>query len=90
VSTDIIRRILQDYFKFDVNFVMNITDVDDKIILAARQQHLLADWLAKHKEVDQDVRDTTLQAFAAYLKKNLEFIHLMHTRKRSNEHTGMS
>lgn len=30
VSTDIIRRILRDYFGFDVKFVMNITDVDDK------------------------------------------------------------
>ncbi|QRD85287.1 Cysteinyl-tRNA synthetase [Aspergillus flavus] len=30
-STDIIRRILKDYFKFDVEFVMNITDVDDKL-----------------------------------------------------------
>jgi len=41
VSTDIIRRIMQDYFKFNVNFVMNITDVDDKIILRARQHYLL-------------------------------------------------
>lgn len=31
VTTDIIRRIMRDYFKFDVNFVMNITDVDDKV-----------------------------------------------------------
>ena len=31
VSTDIIRRIMKDYFKYDVNFVMNITDVDDKV-----------------------------------------------------------
>lgn len=31
VSTDIIRRIMRDYFKFDVKFVMNITDVDDKV-----------------------------------------------------------
>lgn len=31
VSTDIIRRIMQDYFKYDVKFVMNITDVDDKV-----------------------------------------------------------
>ena len=50
---------------------MNITDVDDKIILAARQQHLLSQWLAKQKEVDEDVRDTTRQASAAYLQKNL-------------------
>jgi len=33
VTTDIIRRILQDYFGWDVNFVMNITDVDDKVLL---------------------------------------------------------
>ncbi|EGP85470.1 unnamed protein product [Zymoseptoria tritici ST99CH_3D1] len=74
VSQDIIRRIMQDYFKFDVNFVMNITDVDDKIILAARQQHLLAQFLAKHTEVDEEVRTTTTEAFKAYLKKNLPLI----------------
>lgn len=34
VSTDILRRIMRDYFKFDVRFVMNITDVDDKVCLA--------------------------------------------------------
>ena len=31
VSTDIIRRIMRDYFKYNVKFVMNITDVDDKV-----------------------------------------------------------
>ena len=31
VSTDIIRRIMRDYFKYDVRFVMNITDIDDKV-----------------------------------------------------------
>lgn len=25
------RRILRDYFGYEVNFVMNITDVDDKV-----------------------------------------------------------
>ncbi|KAB5558375.1 tRNA synthetases class I (C) catalytic domain-containing protein [Coniochaeta sp. 2T2.1] len=39
VSTDIIRRIMRDYFQLPIKFVMNITDVDDKIILRARQQH---------------------------------------------------
>ena len=29
VSTDIVRRILKDYFGFKVKFVMNITDIDD-------------------------------------------------------------
>lgn len=31
VSTDILRRIMRDYFHYDVHFVMNITDVDDKV-----------------------------------------------------------
>jgi hypothetical protein len=36
VSTDILRRILRDYFGFDLRFVMNITDVDDKISMWLR------------------------------------------------------
>lgn len=39
MSTDILRRIMKDYFKFDVNFVMNITDVDDKVCCRAGQSH---------------------------------------------------
>ena len=31
VSTDIIRRIMRDYFKFNVQYVQNVTDVDDKV-----------------------------------------------------------
>jgi len=31
VSTDIIRRVMRDYFNYNVRFVMNITDVDDKV-----------------------------------------------------------
>jgi hypothetical protein len=31
VSTDIIRRILINFFGYDVKFVMNITDIDDKV-----------------------------------------------------------
>lgn len=71
VTVDIIRRIMTDYMGYDVNFVMNITDVDDKIILAARQQHLYARWLARFKEVNTEVRDTTKKAFDAYIRKNL-------------------
>ncbi|KAG9294593.1 hypothetical protein G9A89_008072 [Geosiphon pyriformis] len=40
VTIDIIRRILSDYFRYDVFFVMNITDIDDKIILRARHKYL--------------------------------------------------
>ncbi|KAI7935855.1 hypothetical protein MJO28_016726 [Puccinia striiformis f. sp. tritici] len=41
VTQDILRRITRDYFNYRVKFVMNITDIDDKIIQRARQQHLI-------------------------------------------------
>lgn len=31
LTQDVVRRILQDYFGYDVNFVMNVTDIDDKV-----------------------------------------------------------
>ncbi len=31
MTQDIIRRILVDYFGYDVHCVMNITDIDDKV-----------------------------------------------------------
>lgn len=32
LSFDIVRRVLMDYFNYDVLYVMNVTDIDDKII----------------------------------------------------------
>lgn len=40
ISFDILRRVLADYFNYNVLYVMNITDVDDKIIKRARQSYL--------------------------------------------------
>ena len=36
VSQDILRRIMSDYFGYDVHFVMNITDIDNKARSGAR------------------------------------------------------
>lgn len=38
VSFDILRRIMTDYFGYNVKLVMNITDVDDKIIRKSNEQ----------------------------------------------------
>lgn len=35
VTTDVLRRIMRDYFGFEVRFVQNVTDVDDKVCAAA-------------------------------------------------------
>ncbi|KAI1300639.1 cysteinyl-tRNA synthetase [Xylaria venustula] len=75
VSTDIIRRIMQDYFGFNVKFVMNTTDIDDKIILQARRQYLLARFKKEHATQDGSVSDSVLAeakaAFRQYIGKNL-------------------
>ncbi|KAJ9271608.1 hypothetical protein DTO212C5_2400 [Paecilomyces variotii] len=74
VSTDILRRILKDYFKFDVKFVMNITDIDDKIILRARQRHLFALYLQENQTVTPKVLSTAQLAYRSYIKSNLPLI----------------
>lgn len=84
VSTDIIRRILKDYFKFDVKFVMNITDVDDKIILRARQQYLLRRFRESSPSSDE-VHKRALAAYSAYIKKNADRLLTDETPQKYSE-----
>jgi cysteinyl-tRNA synthetase len=74
VTIDVLRRILAGYFGYHLRFVQNITDVDDKIILRGRQQYLLADFKAKNPKVTDGLINTTIQAFDAYVKKNLSLL----------------
>ena len=40
LTFDILRRILSDYFHYEVCMQLNVTDIDDKIILKARKNEL--------------------------------------------------
>ncbi|PSN74534.1 hypothetical protein BS50DRAFT_478394 [Corynespora cassiicola Philippines] len=75
VTIDILRRVLSGYFGYNLKFVQNITDVDDKIILRGRQQHLLADFKQKNPAVTEEVIAATTKAFDAYAKKNLPLLN---------------
>nr|XP_061811082.1 cysteine--tRNA ligase, cytoplasmic-like isoform X1 [Nerophis lumbriciformis] len=57
ISFDILRRILKDYFKYDVYYCMNITDIDDKIIIRARQNYLLDQYKEKQPQPAQILKD---------------------------------
>ncbi|KAH9322117.1 hypothetical protein KI387_016756, partial [Taxus chinensis] len=46
VTFDILRRILEGFFNYRVQYVMNVTDVDDKIISKARRNYLLDQYLS--------------------------------------------
>ena len=49
---DILRRILEKYFRFNVLYQLNITDIDDKIILTARKNELLRQFRSESHSLD--------------------------------------
>ncbi|CAG0912817.1 unnamed protein product [Notodromas monacha] len=57
ISFDILRRVLSDYFRYEVFYVMNITDVDDKIIRRARQNHLFESYKKSNLTLPQILAD---------------------------------
>jgi len=71
VSFDIMRRILRDYFGYDVFLQMNITDIDDKIIKRARQQFLFQNWKNEKPEKDEivEVAQKGIERFQAKFDK---------------------
>jgi len=60
LSFDILRRVIQNYFGYDVFFVMNITDIDDKIIKRARQNHLYEQYVAAGHSLERVLDDCNL------------------------------
>ncbi len=40
MSFDIIRRLMMNYFGYEVNYCMNITDIDDKIIINSKKHNM--------------------------------------------------
>ncbi|GLJ54030.1 hypothetical protein SUGI_1156210 [Cryptomeria japonica] len=63
VTFDILRRILEGFFKYHVHYVMNVTDVDDKIISKARRNYLLDQFLstASHLNEVLSILDTAFE-----------------------------
>ena len=58
LSFDIVRRVIQNYFGYDVFYVMNITDIDDKIIKRARQNYLYDNFVAENPALDKVIGTT--------------------------------
>lgn len=72
VTIDINRRILQDFFNYNVEFIQNVTDIDDKIILKARQEYLFKQYVAKFEgKVTPELVEFTTKALEAYVLKNV-------------------
>ncbi|XP_025829658.1 cysteine--tRNA ligase, cytoplasmic [Agrilus planipennis] len=71
ISFDILRRVLNDYFGYNILYVMNITDIDDKIIRRARQNYLFVEYVAESKSLEQMLKDTK-EVMDQFLRKAKE------------------
>nr|BAC28234.1 unnamed protein product [Mus musculus] len=74
ISFDILRRVLRDYFQYDVFYCMNITDIDDKIIRRARQNYLFEQYREQKPPATQllkDVRDA-MKPFSVKLSETTD------------------
>jgi len=76
LTFDILRRIMEDYFGFTIEYQMNITDIDDKIIKRARINKLLSDFKAeldsnpnKKELLDKMVKEAVEAAKLSFEKK---------------------
>lgn len=77
LTFDILRRIMEDYFHFDLLYQVNITDVDDKIILRARQNKLMKDYTAEALSKNdytavQEYVDKAMTAMRQKLEQNVK------------------
>ncbi|KAJ2879414.1 cysteinyl-tRNA synthetase [Coemansia aciculifera] len=71
VTFDTIRRIMEDYFNYDVNLVMNVTDIDDKIIVRARHKHLVNEYKRQVTNLDAKTVQDVEAAFHEFVGAKL-------------------
>jgi len=60
LSFDILRRVIENYFGYDIFYVMNITDIDDKIIKRARQNYLYENYVKGDPSLETVLEDCNI------------------------------
>ncbi|KAH7642459.1 cysteine-trna ligase [Dermatophagoides farinae] len=83
ITFDIIRRVLRNYFGFNVFFVQNITDIDDKIIRRARQNHLFDKYLQELKQGSKENQNILADINNALAETKAKFEHETDPDKRA-------
>lgn len=71
LTFDIVRRVITNYFGYNIFYVMNITDIDDKIIKRARQGYLYEQYVGQNHSLDKILEDcnTVMEHFAGVVKE---------------------
>lgn len=65
VNFDVLRRVMTDYFGYAVTYVMNVTDIDDKIIIRIHYNRL-RDVIAKADALKMEPTEVVQTAKAAF------------------------
>ena len=93
---DIIRRILENYFGYEVTLVMNITDIDDKIVERSAERKIHHMELTRHfeEEFHKDMRDlyvatpTVVTRVTEYMDEVVSYIQTIIDKKLAYESNG--
>ncbi|CAI2362349.1 unnamed protein product [Moneuplotes crassus] len=95
-TTDMIRRVLRDYFNYEVQFCMNITDVDDKIIHKSHEQGKEVRQVAKEfeKEFMDRMQDLAVEPpdfvprVSEYVQEVVQFVQRLEKKGFAYEANG--
>ena len=96
LTFDILRRIFQSYFNYDVNLCMNITDIDDKIIQRSNEEKIEFTKFARfwENEFFKDMKNLNVQypnyitRVSEYIPEIIEFIKKILERGYAYEKNG--
>lgn len=72
LTFDILRRIMSKHFGYDLFYQINITDIDDKIILRSRQNKLFEDFAKEAEGMDEATVRKEVQAAVDFVGAKLE------------------
>jgi cysteinyl-tRNA synthetase len=96
VSFDVIRRIMTSYFGYNVNLCMNITDIDDKIIMRSNEKKEDFTQFARFWEDDffKDMKSLNIlypqniTRVSEYVPEIIEFIQVLIDKNYAYESNG--
>ncbi|KAL7562197.1 hypothetical protein ACA910_013454 [Epithemia clementina (nom. ined.)] len=93
---DIIRRILEKHFGYDITLVMNVTDIDDKIVERSAERKMDHLELTRHfeQEFHKDMRNlcvappTVVTRVTEYMKEIVDYVQQIIDRGFAYESNG--